>query len=352
MASSSPPNRGREGSAARSPRDRRLDNVNAPAGQAGVPASANDERLLRAVLEQVGDVLRGLGDRLAACERGQDAIVAAIRDAGDAIHARSDEILDELTALRAVAEPPLLAAPAAADRDAAERHARYREAVGRLRGIVRRLLPRDARVLVVSHGDDDLLRLSGRPAGHFPQDEAGNYAGHHPADDAAALAHLADLAAAGWRYLVVPEPAFWWLDHYPRLRAHLDRSCAAVYRDADTCAIWALDRSGPWVALAAFVADFHSREGSYPAILDWESGRDLAAVFPECAVFAPLDAGLEALPYIDESIDVVAVAAGDDARLAEARRVAAHAVVLTATNAGADAVVVERRVARLPGKDR
>ena len=349
MPSSSPPNRGLWETWLQDARAGRQETV---AGQAGPPSPAHDERSLRAVVEQIGETLRGLGERLAACERGQDTILAAIRDTGESIHSRGDEILDELTALRAVAEPPLLAMPAGGDRDAAAGHGRYREAVGRLRGIVRRSLPRDARVLVVSRGDDDLLRLSGRPAGHFPQDEAGYYAGHHPADDAAALAHLADLADAGWRYLVVPEPAFWWLDHYPGLRSHLDRSCAVVHRDADTCVIWAIDRPGPWVALAAFVADFHRRAGKFPAILDWESGRDLAAVFPECAVFAPLDTGLETLPYIDESIDVVAVAAGDEARLAEAGRVATHAVVLTAAGTDAGALVVEPRTARLSAEAR
>lgn len=42
-----------------------------------------------------------------------------------------------------------------------------------------------------------------------------------PADGAAAVAELVRRAAAGARFVVVGWPAFWWLDHYAELRAHL-----------------------------------------------------------------------------------------------------------------------------------
>lgn len=318
-----------------------------PTEPASRPRPADERGAVRALLERLGADVRALADRVARQEHAHDAVLQAIHAVHEAIHARGDEVLDEVHALRTAAEPAALGAAVNADAPTAARHAGYREVVGRVRGLVRRLLPRGARVLVVSRGDDDLLRLSGRRAGHFPQDEAGDYAGHHPGDDRAALAHLRDLAAAGWQYLVIPEPSFWWLDHYAALRAHLERSCATIHRDVDTCGIWALDRPGPWLVLADRVDEFHRREGRFPAILDWETGRGLAAVFPECAVFGPLDAGLDALPYIDESIDLVAVPVGDAARLAEARRVASHAVIVSGPG---DAIVVEpRSAARLPG---
>lgn len=342
MPSSSPPNRGQWGTWLQDLQARGLDSVDAAVERATVPAAesaaGDDARLLRAVLERIGDALQLIGERITAVERRQDGLGEALREVRDAVHARSDDVLDEVHALRAA--EPLLIAAVQGDRDAGERQAAYHEAVGRLRHVVRRLLPRDARVLVVSRGDDDLLRLSGRPAGHFPQDPEGGYAGHHPADDEAARAHLGELAAAGWQYLVLPVAAFWWLDHYAGLRAHLERSCATVHRDVDTCAIWALDRPGPWVAVAALVADIHRREGRFPALLDWETGCDVAVLFPECAVFRPLDAGLDVLPHIDASVDIVAVPAGDSGRLSEARRVATHAVVAVGA-AGSEGIVVE-----------
>lgn len=42
-----------------------------------------------------------------------------------------------------------------------------------------------------------------------------------PVDGAHAVAELIRLRAAGARFVVVGWPAFWWLDHYPELRAHL-----------------------------------------------------------------------------------------------------------------------------------
>jgi hypothetical protein len=33
---------------------------------------------------------------------------------------------------------------------------------------------------------------------------------------------VSELSASRVRYVVVGWPAFWWLDHYPELRAHLD----------------------------------------------------------------------------------------------------------------------------------
>ena len=43
------------------------------------------------------------------------------------------------------------------------------------------MIPRNATVLVVSRGDEELLRIGPRRALHFPQDEFGRYAGYPPA---------------------------------------------------------------------------------------------------------------------------------------------------------------------------
>ena len=82
--------------------------------------------------------------------------------------------------------------------------------IARIRDVVRCAVPRDATVLVISKGDDDLLRLDGRVCGHFPQTDSGVYAGYHPADAAEAIRHLEALKTKGAEYLLVPATSFWW----------------------------------------------------------------------------------------------------------------------------------------------
>jgi GT2 family glycosyltransferase len=64
-----------------------------------------------------------------------------------------------------------------------------------------------------------------------------------------------------------------------------------------------------------------SREVS---ILDWDTGLPLAEELPGCSVFASSEAQL---PYLDGSVDIVAVVTSSEERVAEARRVARHAVL-------------------------
>ena len=77
-------------------------------------------------------------------------------------------------------------------------------------------------MLVVSNGDDELLRLgAARRAWHFPQQEDGVWAGYHPADSAEAIAHLEALRDRGATHILIPQTAFWWLDYYTGLRDRL-----------------------------------------------------------------------------------------------------------------------------------
>ena len=115
----------------------------------------------------------------------------------------------------------------------------YRQLVERVRDLVRSTLPKDATVLVVSKGDEALLDLDGRPCGHFPQLAGGVYAGHYPADSDEAIAQLDALSEQGARFLVVPQPSLWWLDHYDGLRRYLDGRTVAGDGDA-SCAIFDL----------------------------------------------------------------------------------------------------------------
>jgi GT2 family glycosyltransferase len=118
----------------------------------------------------------------------------------------------------------------------------YRGSIAGIREVVGQVIPRGARVLVISKGDPDLLDLDGRDAQHFPQDSAGGYAGFHPAGSAEAIEHLTSLQGSGRLYLLIPAAALWWLDHYARFAEYLGDVGEEVFRQADLCAIFRLPR--------------------------------------------------------------------------------------------------------------
>jgi GT2 family glycosyltransferase len=115
----------------------------------------------------------------------------------------------------------------------------YPDLVEQIREEVDRSVPEGATVLVVSRGDRELLRLDGRLARHFPEGPAGEYLGHHPNDDAQAIAMLEEQRGAGADYLLVPETAGWWLEHYAGFADHLRSRYAGA--DHGSCAIFHLD---------------------------------------------------------------------------------------------------------------
>jgi hypothetical protein len=116
----------------------------------------------------------------------------------------------------------------------------YRDHVDRIRALVRATIPDRARVLVVSRGDEALLRLDERDAGHFPQTRTGLYAGHYPANGREAALHLEDLRSAGAEYLVIPAEARWWLEHYPELAELLDEEGELLPSDPQSALIFSL----------------------------------------------------------------------------------------------------------------
>jgi hypothetical protein len=95
--------------------------------------------------------------------------------------------------------------------------------------------------MVVSRGDDALLRLNGRRAWHFPQEAEGAWAGYHPRDSREAIDHLKELQSRGGEFLLFPQTGLWWLDHYHDLREYLERNGRLVIRDEATCAIYELN---------------------------------------------------------------------------------------------------------------
>jgi hypothetical protein len=100
----------------------------------------------------------------------------------------------------------------------------YELLVERVRQEVGHRLPEAAKVAVVSRGDDRLLDLGPATAWHFPRGEGGVFAGHYPADGSEAIDHLETVRRGGATHFLVPQPAFWWLEHYQGLRGHLDGS--------------------------------------------------------------------------------------------------------------------------------
>ena len=103
----------------------------------------------------------------------------------------------------------------------------YEELRARLRDLVNRVVPRAAKILVISKGDGALLELGGRDAKHFPQSATGAYAGHHPANGKAAVIALKKLSPPA-NYLAIPQTGLWWLEHYPEFARHLRRHARLV----------------------------------------------------------------------------------------------------------------------------
>lgn len=128
-----------------------------------------------------------------------------------------------------------------AELDRARRELRRQHELRAIRELVGRRVPADARLIVVSRGDPELVKMPGRPAWHFPRAADGVYAGHHPTDSDEAIRHLEDLRAQGGRFLVVPSTAFWWLEHYRELRSYLEERYRLVERQDDACAIFDLE---------------------------------------------------------------------------------------------------------------
>jgi ATP-binding cassette, subfamily B, bacterial len=114
----------------------------------------------------------------------------------------------------------------------------YAAMIERIRDVVRAHVPPDATVLVVSKGDDELIKFDGCAGQHFPQDDDGGFAGHYPADDSEAIAQLEALRARRAGYLLFPRTSTWWLEHYGGLRSHLEATYEAVAVD-DACLVFA-----------------------------------------------------------------------------------------------------------------
>lgn len=116
----------------------------------------------------------------------------------------------------------------------------YQELTLKIQGLLKKLVPTGATVIVVSKGDEQLVKLDGLKGWHFPQNNDGVYAGHYPADDAGAIAHLEGLRAKGGQYFFLPCTAFWWLEHYREFKNYLETQCQKVFCDESVGLLYVL----------------------------------------------------------------------------------------------------------------
>jgi hypothetical protein len=131
----------------------------------------------------------------------------------------------------------------------------YQQVVEEVHAGIRTHVPAGAVVLIVSKGDEGLVRIEGYRAWHFPRDEWGAYAGHHPGTSVEAIAHLRHLYGQGARFLVFPSTAAWWLEHYRELADFLDSAHRLVFSREGAYVIYELRESAAFDAYASEQGD-------------------------------------------------------------------------------------------------
>ena len=171
-------------------------------------------------IQDLRDRLARMERRMALCDRRIAVALAGMRLAG------------AQAGSRAAGEPPRRGEPDP------RKQAAYVALIARIRATVEQAIPSGATVMVVSKGDDELLKLGARKGWHFPQNSRGVYAGHHPADSQAATRHLEELRARGGQFLLFPATAFWWLEHYADFHRHLQARYPAIVQEEQTCRIF------------------------------------------------------------------------------------------------------------------
>lgn len=124
------------------------------------------------------------------------------------------------------------------DGEISTKEVQYQRTIHRIRGIVTAATPEGSRIVVISRGDDALLRFEGREGWHFPQIEDGVYAGHYPANSGDVIAHMEVLRERGGNFMLIPATSFWWLDYYQEFREHLAHNYPLVANLEDTCILF------------------------------------------------------------------------------------------------------------------
>lgn len=160
----------------------------------------------------------------------------------EAVRKRFHQALAE--ALRRTAKPAGLALRASRTQSHWLKQ-QYQLLLERLRHAVSRHTPEQARLLIVTKGDADLLQHDGRIARHFPSDEEGRYLGYHPPDSRWCLDALETCRREGYSHFVLPAPYAWWLEYYRELAAHLKTVGRTAFQQQDTGRIYVLPTTDP-----------------------------------------------------------------------------------------------------------
>jgi hypothetical protein len=161
----------------------------------------------------------------------------------------------------------------------------YEQLIGAIREVVHRVVPPNATMLVVSRGDDELVRLGRRQALHFPLDEEGRYAGYHPGDSEAAIAMVEQMRERGAEYFLLPATGFWWLEFYDQFRKYLETKYQVV-NASEHCWIVQLTEGTRVDADTSFMADAPRRPDPTNPLDEL-----IQALLPENARIAVLVAG-------------------------------------------------------------
>jgi GT2 family glycosyltransferase len=120
---------------------------------------------------------------------------------------------------------------------------KYLQLREQIRGTLAGQLPYGSTIAVVSKGDEQLIQFDRQQGWHFPQDDEGRYANVYPADSAEAIAHLEDIRGKGATHLLLPEPAYWWLEFYGDFKNHLSLNYDLVMEKRETCLVYDLRKS-------------------------------------------------------------------------------------------------------------
>jgi hypothetical protein len=206
---------------------------------------------------------------------------------------------------------------------------------GRCRELLARHVPAGERVAVFADPAVLPFEALGRPVVSLPAEIGGS---------AAAVARLEAQRVQGVRFLLVPEAWRWGIEQDALLAEHLGAHFRAIAGEREVGVLFeasghsAVDVEPP--ALAVVIDGLGLGDRLAP-ILDWTSLGLARVVLPGRTLFRPVEPDAEELPYLDHTIDVVLV--DDAARMDEAARVAADAVVRVAPHEAGGAVVVETR---------
>ena len=174
--------------------------------------------------------------------------------------------------------------------------AEYQRVIARVRDAVVRVVPPGSIVLVVSRGDEELVRFPNHRGWHFPRTAGGEYGGYHPEDSQAAIAHLEELRAAGASFLVFPRTAFWWFDYYGGFAEHLQHSARRLVEDHEACLIFALEG----VAAALHVSRASEAPGITAPTANGRLEGLIEALLPEDCSVAVAVRDYEPLPTLGE----------------------------------------------------